>query len=87
MQLIPHILLISAITVGAHLAIDELWWTFRETELPKDKWLKPIATCPTCMASVWGSVLHFILGGDIYTWPLAVLAAAFTNTLMNKWAS
>lgn len=87
MQLIPHILLISVITIGAHLAIEEMWWTFYKEEMPQHWALKPLATCPTCMASVWGTLLHFYFSGDLLTWPIVVLGAAFTNTLLNKWVS
>jgi len=77
----------SAVTVGAHLAFIELWFTRYESEPPKHWWLKPLATCPTCMASVWGTLMHFIIVGDVATWPLFVLASAFTNTLFNRWTS
>lgn len=94
-NLLPHILLISLITVGAHLAAMELIATFYvdpdefyswQTKMGKSV-LKPLIYCPTCMASVWGTSLHFILGGDVFSWIPTILAVAFTNTLLNKWAS
>lgn len=95
MQLIPHIILISAITVGAHLAAFELIYTFikdpdelyAEWSKPVQRLTKPLFYCPTCMASVWGTSLHFILGGSVATWIPVVLACAFVNTLFNKWVN
>jgi hypothetical protein len=90
MQIIPEILLISAAAIGAHVAAEELAYTF--TDGQKDicavlpwKWAKPIITCPPCMASVWGTVGHFYLGGEVWLWPVAVLSVAFTNTLFKRW--
>jgi len=106
MHLIPHIILISMVSVGAHLAAMELIATFicdpdylfyskdgkdvmfqsnRDKFL--ERWSKPLFLCPTCMASVWGTTLHFALGGDAAYWIPVVLAVAFTNTLLNKWVS
>ena len=89
MHLIPAILLISVATVGARLAVDELLTTFTGLDIDwyfKDKtWAKPIISCVTCMASVWGTVGHFYLGGDFATWPVTVLCCAYLNTyLYNK---
>lgn len=36
--------------------------------------LKPIFLCPCCMASVWGSLVWFLTGGDLYYWPFFVIA-------------
>ncbi len=104
--MILHIITISLISVGAHLAAmelihtficdpDYLFWTKDEKDVlfqsDRDKffekWSKPLFLCPTCMASVWGTALHFYLGGDGYYWIPTILAVAFTNTLFNKWAS
>jgi hypothetical protein len=95
MQLIPHIILISAVTVGAYLAAKELIFTFikdpdelyGELSEPAQKLVKPLFYCPTCMASVWGTSLHFIFGGDFDTWIPVVLASAFVNTLFNRWVN
>jgi len=103
MTLILHIILISMITVGAHLAIMELITTFfcdpdylfysrndkdvmfqSNRDRFFEKWSKPLFLCPTCMASVWGTTLHFGLGGELAYWIPVVLAVAFTNTLLNK---
>jgi len=91
MQLIPSILLISAATVGLHVAVDE--FLFSLTGKGSDDYFrhsiiaKPLITCATCMASFWGTVGHFYLGGDFALWPVTVLACAFLNTLFNRWVS
>lgn len=95
MQLITHIILISAVTVGVHVAAMELIYTFIQDP---DEWfadqskvaqklLKPLIYCPTCMASVWGTSLHFLLGGSFTYWIPTVFAVAFVNTLFKKWVS
>ena len=95
MQLITHIIVISAVTIGAHLAAMELIWTFvkdpdqlySELSGKVQKALKPLLYCPTCMASVWGTSLHFLLGGSVTYWIPTVFAVAFVNTLFNKWVN
>jgi hypothetical protein len=89
------ILLTSMTAMGFHLAVMELIFTFYG--LPEElyrqltkRWKrisKPIWYCPTCMASVWGTIGHFYLGGEFYLWPVTVLSVAFLNTLLNKWVS
>jgi hypothetical protein len=39
-----------------------------------EHFLKPIFTCPCCMASVWGSTVWFLTGGDVFYWPFFVIA-------------
>lgn len=95
MNLLPHILLISVVTVGAHLVAMELIHTFHgdvdqffaDLSEGEKRLFKPLFSCPTCMASVWGTTLHFGFGGDLVWWIPVILAVAFTNTLLNKWAS
>ena len=90
-----HIITISVISVGAHLAIMELIYTFYDAPeniyLNAKKWqtylMKPLFYCPTCMASVWGTTLHIILGGSLIEWIPTILGVAYFNTLLNKWAS
>ncbi len=36
--------------------------------------LKPIFTCTCCMPSVWGTAIWFLTGGDVYFWPIFVIA-------------
>lgn len=36
--------------------------------------LKPIFLCVCCMASVWGSAVWFLTGGDFFYWPFYVVA-------------
>jgi hypothetical protein len=89
------ILLTSMTAMGFHLAAMELIYTFycdpEQFYLSLTKrWKrisKPIWYCPTCMASVWGTIGHFYLGGELYLWPVTVLSVAFLNTLLNKWVS
>lgn len=93
---LTHILLISIITVGAHLAIMELINHFicDPDEFYRDRldkqgktFAKPLAYCPTCMASIWGTALHFGLGGELVWLIPTILAVAYVNTLLNKWVS
>ena len=92
MQLIPMILITSAACVGAHIAADELAYTYSNGEtgvagyLPK-WWAKPLITCPTCMASVWGLCASVLFGVSVQYIPLFILSLAFTNTLFNRWVS
>lgn len=94
-MLIPHIILIAAIIVGTHLAIQELLNTFvADPDLIYDRlppfwktWAKPLGFCPTCMASIHGTAWHFYFGGSIEHWIPVVLALAFVNTLLNRWVN
>jgi hypothetical protein len=90
------ILLTSMCCLGWHLATDSLLSHFTGGGY-SDHWdsltksqqtiLKPLGACPTCMASVCGTIGHFYLGGDLYGWPVTVLAVVFLNTLLNRWVS
>lgn len=92
---LTHIIAISIVSVGAHLAIMELIYTFYDAPenvyLNAKKWqtylMKPLFYCPTCMASIWGTVLHFALGGSFVEWLPVILGVAYFNTLLNKWVS
>jgi hypothetical protein len=91
-MLIPTIILTSCVIVGAHIAADELAYTFTDGakgigDLLPYKWAKPVIACPTCMASVWGTASFFLFGDALLDWPIIVLACAFTNTLFNKWVN
>jgi hypothetical protein len=35
---------------------------------------KPLGMCMPCMASVYGSAIWFLTGGDLWQWPLFVLS-------------
>lgn len=95
MEFLTHIIIISVISVGAHLAIMELIYTFYDAPenvyLNANKWqtylMKPLFYCPTCMASVWGTTLHIMLNGSLIEWIPTILGVAYFNTLLNKWAS
>jgi len=86
---------ISIITVGAHVAIMELIYTFHDAPenmyLKAKEWqthlMKPLFYCPTCMASVWGTILYWAFGGDVYHYVPTIFAVAYLNTLLNKWVS
>ena len=94
-MLIPHVIFISIVSVGVHLAIMELIYTFYDAPenvyLNAKKWqtylMKPLFYCPTCMASIWGTTLHFYFNGSLIEWPVVILAVAYFNTLLNKWVS
>jgi hypothetical protein len=54
------------------------------------KWQKPLITCPTCMASTWGSIAYWGLQfgtqasmQDVYLWPIAVVCISFVNDFVN----
>jgi thymidine kinase len=87
-MILTEILLASLVIVGANIAIKELidsFWTDPfELYQSLPKWAKhlskPTWYCPTCMASVWGTMIHFYLGGSLVDWPLVVLSLAFVNT-------
>lgn len=95
MFLILHIITISIVSVGVHLAIMELIYTFYDAPenvyLNAKKWqgylMKPFFYCPTCMASIWGTTLHFIFGGTFIEWIPVIFGVAYFNTLLNKWVS
>ncbi len=44
--------------------------------------LKPIFLCPPCMASLWGSTVWFIFGGDLIFWVPFVLALSGLNRIV-----
>jgi hypothetical protein len=88
------IVLTSLCCVGWHVATDTLlhhvtgkgwsdhWDGFTQAQKTV---LKPLAACPTCMASVCGTIGHFYLGGELWAWPVTVLAVAYLNTLLIRW--
>jgi len=90
--LIPDIIIASAVIVGAHIAANELAYTHSNglhgigDYLPQ-WWAKPLITCPTCMASVWGVTLSVVFGLGFTDAIMFILALAFTNTLFNRWVS
>ena len=86
------LLITSIVIVGAHIAADELSYTFTDGvkgigDLLPNKWFKPVITCPTCMASLWGIASVIIHGLTIFEAVPLILALAFTNTLLNKWVN
>jgi hypothetical protein len=88
------IVLTSLCCVGWHVATDTIlhhvtgkgwgdhWDGFTKWQKTV---LKPLAACPTCMASICGTVGHFYLGGELWAWPVTVLAVAYLNTLLIRW--
>lgn len=92
LDLIFHIILISAVTVGGHIAIgkllEELYkdpeWIYIDAKPWQKHLIKPMFYCPTCMASVWGTTLHFYFGGTLHDWIPVCFALAFTNRTLNR---
>lgn len=99
---IAIIILTSVVTVGAHIAIKELYWNYLQSKgftpftadaeleriYSEAPWyFKPLFVCVTCMASVWGFTLHFYLHGEPHLFPITILGAAFLNTLFYKLVS
>ena len=88
--------------VGLHMAVVEFIFTFKDSDeefntiMSESHWInKPLWRCPTCMASVWGTLFFFaarwlatgaVVSDDVRWWPFALLAIAFTNTIFKKWA-
>lgn len=56
-------------------------YVWLEKKLPKFLF-KPLIGCVNCMASIWGTTIHFIMGGSLITWPLVILSAIFVNGLL-----
>lgn len=89
------IALVSMCCVGWHIASNSLLHDFTGKDY-SDYWpdlkrwqkniIKPLGGCPTCMASVCGTIGHFYLGGSLEMWPVTVLSLAYLNTQLNKWA-
>lgn len=45
---------------------------------------KPIYTCRACMASVYGSALWVWAKGDVYTWPVFVIALSGLMVILSE---
>lgn len=83
------------VSLGIHLATMELIHTFykrpEDVYFDSPKWLqhfmKPLFYCPTCMASIWGTIWHFYFEGSIDFWIPVVFAVSFVNTLFAKWTN
>lgn len=43
---------------------------------------KPLYSCPPCLASVYGSIMWFLLGGDTTLWLPFVLALSGFNRIV-----
>jgi len=61
-------------------------WEYEQRKLKRLKLLsKPLITCCTCMASIWGVVIYVVLHGiTLYYTPQLILCciiSAFLNTL------
>lgn len=95
MLLIVHIVTISAITIGTYFAVQEWMHTFGVD--PDEYWTdlptwgrfisKPIWYCPTCMCSIHGTIWHFYLGGEVWSWIPTVLGVCLVNVLIVRIAN
>lgn len=47
-----------------------------------EHFLKPVYSCPPCMASVHGTWVWFLAGGDLTWWPPFVLALSGLNRIV-----
>jgi hypothetical protein len=45
---------------------------------------KPLFGCVTCMASIWGTLIYWIIDNSLIHYPITIIAAACTNLLINK---
>lgn len=53
---------------------------------------KPLITCPTCMSSIWGTIIYWILIKIFFTinikyliiWPICLICCASINTILFK---
>lgn len=86
MSILIELLIIGCVCNGLSIATLEGMifykpYTWLEKRLPLFIF-KPLIGCVNCMASVWGTTIHFLLGGTLITWPLVILAAIFVNGLL-----
>jgi hypothetical protein len=88
MKILIELLIIGFFCNGLSYATNEGMILFKphqwlERKLPT--WIfKPLIGCVNCMASIWGTTLHFILGGSLLTWPIVIVGAIFVNGLMTE---
>lgn len=95
MILILNSLIASMVIMGAHILIDFLlsdWFKIENTDVYdkySGRWqlkiLKPLFLCPTCMTSVWGIPLFFLMFEfDIVTFFSFISIVALLNYLISK---
>jgi hypothetical protein len=83
--MILNIIIIALICNGLSIATNERMILYKvdiwlESKLPI--WIyKPLLGCVNCMASIWGTVMHFYMGGSLHDWPIVIISAIFVNGL------
>jgi len=83
--MILNIILIALICNGISIATNERMILYKvdiwlEAKLPI--WIyKPLLGCVNCMASIWGTAIHFYMGGSLHDWPIVIISAIFVNGL------
>lgn len=45
---------------------------------------KPIYTCRACMPSIYGTAIWFWAGGDVWTWPVFVIALSGLMVILSE---
>lgn len=100
MTYLIQILLISLFCNGLFKSADEgmilnpikesIWRFIVKNEL-KDWWYWPLIGCPYCMASIWGSIIYWVVNLYVWPasgiklfamWPIICVACVFTNGLL-----
>lgn len=84
----PTLIIGALIIIAAHNLFADgmlLGWLGRifDRRLPEPM-QKPIYTCRACMASVYGSAVWFWAQGDIYTWPVFVIALSGLMVILSE---
>lgn len=88
MSIIIHTLTISLWCCGIFAITDEgqVLYFINEWAQRFQGWkrmaLKPVILCVTCMASVHGLALSWLLGVDAVTAIISIISAAFVNTIL-----
>jgi hypothetical protein len=94
-ELLLQVLYISLFCLGLHTITSEGMVLFFVKEwlskkLPENtKWdylYKPIIGCPPCMASIWGTIIYWILNDPtqrvLVLWIPTIIAVSYVNKLL-----
>lgn len=80
--MLKELIIIALVCNGISFATNEGMILYKVDKflekLPKFIY-KPLIGCVNCMASIWGTAIHFYMGGTLHNWPLVILSAIFVN--------
>jgi hypothetical protein len=68
---------------GIEYANDEIHWQSYNNPMLKF-FYKPLFGCVTCMASIPGSIVYWIIDNSLIHYPIVIIGAACTNLLINR---